>query len=95
MSAPGDRIERIRQALETALAPEQLEVIDESHLHAGHAGAQSGLGHFRVNIVTNAFAGCSLIQRHRLVYGAVGDMMTTDIHALSIDAATPDERKTS
>lgn len=95
MSAPGDRIERIRQALETMLSPQRLEVIDESHLHAGHAGAQSGLGHFRVNIVADAFAGCSLIQRHRLVYRAVGDMMSTDIHALSIDAATPAERPSS
>lgn len=92
MSAPGDRIERIRRALEAALSPGTLEVIDESHLHAGHAGAQSGLGHFRVNIVASAFEGCSPIQRHRLVYAAVGDMMTTDIHALSIDAATPGER---
>ncbi len=92
MSAPGDRIERIRGALEEALSPVTLEVIDESHLHAGHAGAQSGLGHFRVNIVASAFEGRSLIQRHRLVYAAVGDMMTTDIHALSIDAATPGER---
>lgn len=94
MSGAGDRIERIRQAVTNALAPDRLEVIDESHLHAGHAGAQSGLGHFRVNIVANAFEGCTPIQRHRLVYAAVGDMMTTDIHALSIDAATPGERKT-
>lgn len=92
MNAPGDRIERIRRAVETALSPDRVEVIDESHLHAGHAGAQSGLGHFRVNIVASAFEGRSLIQRHRLVYAAVGDMMTTDIHALSIDAITPGER---
>ena len=94
MSATGDRLERIRHAVETALSPDTVEVIDESHLHAGHAGAQSGLGHFRVNIVANAFEGRSLIQRHRLVYDAVGDMMTTDIHALSINASTPGERKT-
>ncbi|MGR9092608.1 MAG: BolA family protein [Gammaproteobacteria bacterium] len=92
MNAPGDRIERIRRAVETALSPDRVEVIDESHLHAGHAGAQSGLGHFRVNIVASAFEGRSPIQRHRLVYAAVGDMMTTDIHALSIDAITPGER---
>jgi BolA protein len=92
VNAPGDRIERIRRAVETALSPDRVEVIDESHLHAGHAGAQSGLGHFRVNIVASAFEGRSPIQRHRLVYAAVGDMMTTDIHALSIDAITPGER---
>jgi len=85
------RIRDIRGALERALTPSSLDVIDESHLHAGHAGARSGRGHFRVKIVSAAFDGLPLIKRHRLVYGAVGDLMTTDIHALAIDARSPGE----
>lgn len=80
------RLRLIRAALEAQLAPSRLELIDESHLHAGHAGAQSGLGHFRATIVASAFEGLPLIKRHRLVYAAVGELMKTDIHALSIDA---------
>lgn len=91
MNTDTDRVERIRAALTTALSPTEVDVIDESHLHAGHAGAQSGLGHFRVKISAATFAGQSLIKRHRMVYDAVGDMMKTDIHALSIDASTPRE----
>lgn len=81
-----DRIERIRAALEAALAPASLDIVDESHLHAGHAGARTGLGHFRVHIRARAFAGANALQRHRMVYEALGEMMTTDIHALSITA---------
>lgn len=85
------RPEAIRAALEAALAPRSLEVIDESHKHAGHAGARDGRGHFAVVIVSEAFAGLAPLARHRRVYAALGDMMQTDIHALSIQARTPEE----
>jgi BolA protein len=85
------RVEAIRIAIEAALAPSALEIEDESHRHAGHAGAQDGRGHFRVAVVSDAFAGLSPIARHRAVYAAVGDLMNTDIHALAISAKTPDE----
>ena len=82
------RIELIRQALEGALHPEHLEIIDESHLHAGHAGSRDGRGHFRVVITSRAFEGLTRVQRHQLVYRAVGDLMKTDIHALGVEART-------
>lgn len=81
----------IRAALEAALAPVALEVVDESHKHAGHAGARDGRGHFAVSITSEAFAGLAPLARHRKVYAALGDLMTTDIHALSIHARTPAE----
>ena len=84
-----DRVAAIRSRLFEALAPQELDVIDESHLHAGHAGAAQGHGHFRVTIVAEAFRGVAPVARHRLVYAAVGDLMKTDIHALAIDAAAP------
>lgn len=86
-----DRPAAIRAALEAAFSPESLEVRDESHLHAGHAGARDGRGHFRVRVVSPAFAGRLPLARHRAVYAALGDLMSTDIHALSIEARTPDE----
>lgn len=85
------RIERIRAALEAALKPSQLEVIDDSHRHVGHAGARDGRGHFSVKVVSEAFAGKLPLARHRAIYAALGDMMETDIHALSIQARTPQE----
>ena len=85
------RVERIRALLTDALAPETIEVVDDSHKHAGHAGARGGQGHFGVDIVSAAFAGKLPLARHRLVYAALGDMMQTDIHALAIRARTPDE----
>ncbi|WP_354504845.1 BolA family protein [Lysobacter sp. OAE881] len=85
------RVGAIRAALEAALAPLSLEIEDESHRHAGHAGAADGRGHFRVDVVSEAFAGLGPIARHRAVYAALGDLMTTDIHALSIRARTPAE----
>lgn len=85
------RPEAIRAALEAALAPVALEVVDESHKHAGHAGARDGRGHFAVSITSAAFAGLAPLARHRKVYAALGDLMTTDIHALSIHARTPAE----
>ncbi|MBN4688344.1 BolA family transcriptional regulator, partial [Escherichia coli] len=81
----------IRAALEAALSPLRLRIEDQSHLHAGHAGARDGRGHFRVEIVSDAFAGMSPIARHRAVYAALGALMTTDIHARSIVARTPVE----
>jgi len=79
------RVARIRTRLETALAPEKLEVIDESHLHVGHAGARDGRGHFRIRIGSARFAGKSRLARHRMIYDALNDMMDHDIHALAIE----------
>jgi len=84
-----DRIQQIRERLTAALAPVSLEIEDQSHLHAGHAGARGGGGHFEVHIVSAAFEGKAPLARHRLVYDALGDMMQKEIHALSIKAATP------
>jgi len=85
------RAARLEARLRSALQPIELEVIDDSHLHAGHAGAADGRGHFTVNLIAERFAGLPVVRRHRLVYEAVGDMMTTDIHALSIRALAPGE----
>jgi BolA protein len=86
-----ERIERIRARLQSELAPEALEIEDESHRHAGHAGARDGRGHFRVHIVASAFAGLPLLARHRRIYAALREMMQTDIHAIALDARAPDE----
>ena len=85
------RVERIRVALHAALAPSRLVVTDDSHKHAGHEGARDGRGHFTVRIVSPVFAGKAPLARHRAVYAALGEMMQTDIHALAIEARTPDE----
>ncbi|MEO6264276.1 MAG: BolA family protein [Luteimonas sp.] len=81
----------MRALLANAFAPVVLEVIDDSHEHAGHAGARDGRGHFTVEVVSDAFVGLGPLARHRAIYAALGDMMATDIHALSIHAATPEE----
>ena len=86
-----ERVERIRALLSEALAPGHIEVTDDSHKHAGHAGARTGQGHFSVHVVSQAFAGKPPLARHRLVYAALGAMMQTDIHALAIHAKAPDE----
>ncbi len=86
-----ERIERIRDLLAAAFAPAEVEVIDDSHKHVGHAGARDGRGHFSVRLVSQRFAGQTPLTRHRAVYAALGDMMQTDIHALSIQARTPEE----
>lgn len=87
MSLPREqRVEAIRTALAAAFEPVELEVVDESHLHAGHEGARDGRGHFRVRVVSAAFEGMSVLQRHRAVYAALGTLMETDIHALAIRA---------
>jgi BolA family transcriptional regulator, general stress-responsive regulator len=88
----GERRERLASRLEEGLRPDHLEVIDDSHRHAGHAGAADGRGHFTVLIVSQRFAGLGTLPRHKLVYEVVGDMMTTDIHALSIQALAPGEQ---
>ena len=85
------RVARIRALLGEALQPQRLEVADDSHKHAGHAGARGGQGHFSVDIVSAAFAGKLPLARHRMVYAALGSMMQDDIHALAIRARTPDE----
>jgi len=84
------RIARMRDAL-AALDPLELEIVDESHLHAGHAGAESGRGHFRVRLVSNRFAGLKPLARHRAVYDALGTMLQTDIHALTLQTLSPAE----
>ncbi len=86
-----DRITKIGQKLQHALEPESLNIEDESHLHAGHAGAKSGGGHYTVTLVSQKFSGKTPIQRHRMVYEALNEMMQKEIHALNIKASTPDE----
>lgn len=86
------RFERIRALLQAALSPTVLDLVDESHLHAGHAGAASGGSHYRLTIVAPAFAGLNLVRRHRLVYDSVHLMMQHEIHALAITALTPEEQ---
>jgi BolA protein len=85
------RIEKIRAAIEAALHPVQLDIVDQSHRHAGHAGARDGRGHFDVLIVSDTFKGKLPLARHRMVFAAVGNLMETDIHALSIKALSTDE----
>lgn len=87
-----ERVAAIEQCLESKFAPSHLQVKDQSHLHAGHAGARDGMGHFEVTIVADAFDGKSRIERHKLIYGALGTLMKTDIHALKINAFSPTER---
>jgi BolA family transcriptional regulator, general stress-responsive regulator len=84
-----DRAERVRERLGARFAPLELRVEDESHLHAGHAGAAGGASHFRVRIVAAAFRGLTPIARHRLVYAALADLMRGEIHALAIEALPP------
>ncbi len=86
-----DRIAEIKSRLERELSPTHIDIVDESHMHAGHAGAASGAGHFSVTIVSDKFAGKSAIQRHRMVYVAVDDLMRSEIHALSIKALSQAE----
>lgn len=90
MSAAG-RVSLIEERLSTALAPDFLEILDESGEHQGHPGAARGGGHYRVVIVSPRFEGKSLLARHRLVYEALGDAMRAQIHALSIQAKAPSE----
>jgi BolA protein len=90
LNASGNFEELLRERL-APLAPTRVELIDDSALHAGHEGARSGGGHYRLLVVSTAFAGKSTVIRHRLVYEALGELMRHQIHALSIKSLTPDE----
>ncbi|MES2348718.1 MAG: BolA family protein [Pseudomonadota bacterium] len=85
------RMERMRSRFEATLTPLELTLEDDSALHAGHAGAASGGGHYNVRIVSLQFEGLKLVTRHRLVYDSVHDMMHKEIHALAITALAPSE----
>ncbi len=86
-----ETIDLIRHNLTITLKPTLLEIIDNSAAHAGHAGARKGGGHYNVTIVSADFEKKTLVQRHQLIYAALGDMMKNDIHALGINALTPTE----
>lgn len=86
-----ERIEAMQRRLRAALSPTRLEIVDDSHKHVGHAGARDGRGHFTVIVESEAFRERSALQRHRLVYEALGELMQTDIHALAIRARVSDE----
>jgi len=85
------RLAEIRRRLESTFQPLALKVVDEGHLHAGHEGAKDGRGHFRLRIISGQFAGKTMVQRHRMIYQVLGELMRSDIHALDIDARAPDE----
>jgi BolA protein len=85
----------IRNRLEAAFEPDELDLVDDSPRHAGHMGARDGRGHFQVRIVSRQFANKRPLERHRLVYAALGTLMQTDIHALAVTALTPEEAKSS
>ena len=87
----GERVARIKTLLTTALSPQRVEISDDSHLHVGHRGAQGGGGHFSVTIVSESFTGKGLLERHRMVYDALSQALETEIHALSIQAYSPEE----
>jgi len=82
-----ERIKMIEDKLK-ALSPDLIEIEDEGHLHVGHAGAKKG-GHFRLTISSEKFIGLSMVDRHRLIFDTLGNLMETEIHALSIKASTP------
>ncbi len=84
------RVAMIRETLTEAFQPSRLEIVDDSHLHAGHASA-GGAGHFTVTITAAAFSGKNAVQRHRLVFAAMDKLMNTEVHALSIHALSPEE----
>ena len=86
------RVNKINRCLSETFSPSKILVKDQSHLHAGHAGAQDGRGHFEVLLVSDAFEGRSRLERHRMIYDALGTMMQSDIHALTIKAYTNAER---
>ena len=87
----GRRLEAIRTALERELDASHVEIVDDSARHAQHPGAAAGGGHFHVVVVSERFAGLSPVAAHRLVYGALGALMATEIHALTISALTPEQ----
>ncbi len=85
------RVQLIERLLKEKFRPQELLVKDQSHLHAGHAGAKDGRGHFDVSIVAEAFRGVAPVKRHRMVFEALGDLLQSDIHALRIKASSPDD----
>ena len=87
-----ERTATIERLLTDAFSPVELLVKDQSHLHAGHAGAQEGKGHFDVRIVSDKFDGQNRISRHRMVYDALGSFMQSDVHALRINAISPSDQ---
>ena len=86
-----DRCRVIEKRLSEVFTPDQLLVRDQSHLHSGHAGARDGKGHFAVDIVSDTFVDKTRLERHRMVFDALQDIMSTDIHALKIKAQSPTE----
>jgi len=86
-----DRVETIRTRIQQHLDPLKIEINDDSDLHKGHAGAAGGAGHYSVRIISARFTNKSALERHRMVYQAVSDLMPAEIHALSIQALTPEE----
>lgn len=86
-----ERATLIENRLREILAPQKIEVRDDSHQHVGHVGAKSGGGHFTVTIVSHRFLGKNLVQRHQMIYQALNEMMKKEVHALSIQALAPDE----
>ena len=95
MMSQSERMLRMRDRLTAKLMPLQLDISDDSHLHVGHAGARGGAGHFSIHVVAQSFADKPLIERHRMIYDLLQDMMHTEIHALSIQARSPDELQAS
>jgi BolA family transcriptional regulator, general stress-responsive regulator len=91
MSINQQRIAAFDEDLRKAFKVEVLKIVDESHLHAGHAGAASGGGHFKLEIVAPEFKGLNLVARHRAVYAALNRHIPQEIHALTISAIAPDE----
>lgn len=96
MNETVSRATRIENALRAALNPADVDVVDESHLHEGHAGWRPGGGtHFRVTVISEAFAGLGRVQRQRLVYDALADEIASGLHALAMTTLTPDESASS
>ncbi len=83
-------IAQMRERL-AALQPTHLDIVDDSHLHAGHAGSRSGGGHYKLHIVSPRFVGLNTLARHRVIYSALGEMMRLEIHALNIQALTSEQ----
>jgi len=89
MTSP--RVERIKAILEQAFTAARVSVRDDSAQHAGHAGARAGAGHFLVRVESQDFTGRNRLERHRLVYDALADMLPREIHALNIEAVSPED----
>jgi BolA family transcriptional regulator, general stress-responsive regulator len=90
-----ERVALIRGRLEAAFQPDELEIVDDSRRHAGHAGARDGRGHFNVRIRSRHFSGKRTVERHRMIYAALGSLMQTDIHALGVIALSPEDSNSS